>query len=91
VRDIINGVCYQRYEKRLEQQQKCCPNVNVCVADENLEKEIKLKSVFDYRFNSNKHTHIFLFVTQTFWVFIVRIRFFWCAIRVYLKSLNGSP
>jgi len=27
VRDIINGVCYQRYEKRLEQQ-KGRPNVN---------------------------------------------------------------
>jgi len=23
-----------------------------------------IKSVFDYRFNSNKHTHMFLFVTQ---------------------------
>jgi len=34
---------------------------------------------------------MFLFVTQTFWVFIVRVRFFWCATWVYLKSLNGSP
>jgi len=49
------------------------------------------KSVFDYRFYSNKHTHMFLFVTQAFWVFIVRIWFFWCGIWVYLKSLNGSP
>ena len=39
VRDIINGVCYQRYEKRLEQQ-KGCPNVNVCVAEENWEEEL---------------------------------------------------
>ena len=37
VRDIINGVCYQRYEKRLEQP-KGRPNVNVCVAEENLEE-----------------------------------------------------
>jgi len=35
-----------------------------------------MKSVFDYGFNSNKHTHMLLFVTQGFWVFIVRIVFF---------------
>jgi len=34
---------------------------------------------------------MFLFVTQAFWVFIVRIWLFWCAIGVYLKSLNGNP
>jgi len=39
VKDIINGVCYQRYEKRLEQQ-KGCSNVNVCPAEENLEEEL---------------------------------------------------
>jgi len=27
----MNGVCYQRYEKRLEQQ-KGCPKVNICAA-----------------------------------------------------------
>jgi len=42
VRDIINGVCYQRYGKRLEQQQKGRPNINVCAAEENLEKKLKL-------------------------------------------------
>jgi len=36
VRDIINGVCYQRYEKRLEQQ-KGRPNVNACPTEENSE------------------------------------------------------
>jgi len=35
-----------------------------------------IKSVFDYRFNSTHHTHMFLFVTQAFWVFIVRICIF---------------
>jgi len=50
---------------------------------------IKIKSV--YRFKSNKHTHMFLFVAQAFWVFIVRICFFLCTIWVYLKSLNGNP
>jgi len=36
-----------------------------------------IKSVFDYyHFNSNKQTDIFLFVTQAFRVFIVRICFF---------------
>jgi len=39
VRDIINGVCYQRYEKHLEQQ-KGRPNVNTCAAEENLEEEL---------------------------------------------------
>jgi len=29
VRDIINGVCYQRYEKRLEKR-KGRLNVNIC-------------------------------------------------------------
>jgi len=37
VRDIINGVCYQRYEKCLEQQ-KGRLNVNVC------EKKIKKRN-----------------------------------------------
>jgi len=46
------------------------------------------KSILDYRFNSNTHTHMFLLVTQAFWVFIC---FYWCAIWVCLKLLNGSP
>jgi len=40
MRDIINGVCYQRYEKRLDQQQKRRPNINVCAAEDNLEEEL---------------------------------------------------
>jgi len=39
----------------------------------NFAKGTLIKSVFDYRFNSNKHIHMFLFVTQAFCVFIVRI------------------
>jgi len=39
VREVINGVYYQRYEKRLEQQ-KSCPDVNVRDAEENLEEEL---------------------------------------------------
>jgi len=39
VRDLINGVFYQRYEKRLEQQ-KSRPDVNVRAAEENLEEEL---------------------------------------------------
>jgi len=35
--DIINGLCYQRYEKRLKQQ-KNLPYVDVCAAEENLEE-----------------------------------------------------
>jgi len=38
VRDIINGICCQGYGKRLEQQ-KDRLNVNICVAEENLEEE----------------------------------------------------
>jgi len=41
VRGVINGVCYQRYEKPLEEQ-KGRPNVNVCAAEENLEEELQL-------------------------------------------------
>jgi len=39
LKDIINGVCYQRYEKRLEQQ-KGLPNDYVCVAEENFKEEL---------------------------------------------------
>jgi len=39
VRDIINGVCYQCYEKRLEQQNGLL-NVYVCVAEENVKEEL---------------------------------------------------
>jgi len=46
VRDIIDRMCYQRYEKCLEQQ-KGRPNCNVCAAKENVEEELP---VFDYRF-----------------------------------------
>jgi len=43
-------------------------NICHCAAEEKLEEELQLKSVFDYRFNSNKHTRMFLFATQAFWV-----------------------
>jgi len=39
VRDIINGVCNQRYENRVEQQ-KGRPNVNLCATEENVEEEL---------------------------------------------------
>jgi len=42
-----------------------------------------IKSVFDYRFNSNKHTHMFLFVTQAFWLFIERYVFLMCNLRLF--------
>jgi len=42
-----------------------------------------IKSVFDYRLNSNKHSHMFLLVTQAFWVFIVRMRFFMCSLGLF--------
>ena len=33
---------------------------------------------------------MFLFITQGFWVCIVRMWVFWCAVGVYLKSVNGT-
>jgi len=39
VKDAINGVCYQRYEKCLEQR-KGRPNVKVCPPKENLEERL---------------------------------------------------
>ena len=45
LRDIINGVCYQRYEKHFEQK-KGSANVNVSVEQENVEEEL-YTSVFD--------------------------------------------
>ena len=44
VRDIINGDCYQRYEKRYEQQ-KGRHDVNVCAAEENLEEELQYNQI----------------------------------------------
>jgi len=46
-----------------------------------LQKEVErgttiVKSLFDYCFNSNEHTHMFMFVTQAFCFFIVQFMFF---------------
>ena len=73
---------YERYEKRLEQQ-KDRPNVNVCAAEENLEELHTIESVFDYRFNSSKNTHVFLFVTQSFWFLLYQYVFFWFLLYKY--------
>ena len=68
VRDIINGVCYQLYEKRLEQQKKS--SKCLCLrCGRKLQTGTIIKSVFDYRFKSNEHTHISLFVTEIFCFF----------------------
>ena len=93
VRDIINGVCDQRYENVLNNRKvvQLSPNVKCLRCRKKFGSRTIIKSIFDCRFNSNRHTHMFLFVTQPFWVFIVGICFFWCAIWVYLKSQNGSP
>jgi len=48
------------------------------------------KLLFNYRFNSNKHTHVFV-RNMSFLGFIVGMCAFWYAICVYLKSLNMSP
>jgi len=60
-----NGVCYKRYEET-SWGAKGRPNVNVCTADKKIERATMLKSVFDYRFNSNTETHMFLFAKKRF-------------------------
>jgi len=72
VRDIISGACHQRYAKCLEQQ-KGRPNVWFLRCRRKFRRGTTIKSVFDCRFTSNKHSHMVLFVTQGFWVFIVQI------------------
>jgi len=52
VKDIINEVCYQRYEKPLEQQ-KGRLEVSFCAAKENLEEE--LQGVYKVWVNGKKH------------------------------------
>ena len=42
VRDIIRGVQYQRYDKRLEQQKGRRPNVHFCTTQKHLEEELYL-------------------------------------------------
>jgi len=89
VRHVINGVCYQRYEKRLEQQ-KCRPDVNVRAAEENLEEKLEL----------NQYSIIVSIQTSTLTCFGLKQKlsgfllcehgFFWCAIWVYLKSLHHA-
>jgi len=55
----MNGVCYQRYGKRLEQQKRY--SHCLCLhCRRKFEIGTTIKSVFDYRFKSNNHTHIFL-------------------------------
>jgi len=39
--------------------------------------------VFDYRFNSNTHTHMFLFITQAFWVFFEEYVFLVCNLALF--------
>jgi len=73
----VNGVCYHRYEKRLEQQKV----VQMLIFA--LQKNIWMRNYdynqysINYHFNSNKHTQsfYFFFVIHAFWVLIVRICF----------------
>jgi len=137
--------------KNVLSNKKGLPNVWCVRCRRKLERGTIIKSVFVYRFKSNKHTHVFLFITEIF-LFSIQIRrqdfaaggakpqgwqhflntildvwsnrgakcemgthlfnegkgtigprwwwpcfyctntgLFWCAIWVYLKSLNGSP
>jgi len=39
LKDIINRLCNQWYEKRCEQR-KSRQNINVCIAEDNLEEEL---------------------------------------------------
>jgi len=81
---------YQRHEKRPEQKSR--QNILIFALQKKIRKRnlsTTIKSVLDYRFNSSKHNHVFLFVTQGFLFF--ECGFSWSAVSVCLKSLNGSP
>jgi len=67
VKDIINGVCYQSFEKHLILEQKKSRPTR------KFGRGTIIISIFDYRFNSNKHTQLFLFVTQAFCFFRIRL------------------
>jgi len=54
-------------------------------------RETIIKSVFDYRFNSNKHTHMFSFVTQAFCVFLVRICFIFGVQSGFISITEWEP
>jgi len=88
VRDTINGVCYQRYEKRLQQQKrssKCKFALQKKIWNGN-HNHISIR----LSFHSSKHTHTFLFVTQSLWIFIVWICCFWCAFWVNWNHWMGT-
>jgi len=77
----------KRYEKHLGTKQGC---LSVCTVRRKFGRGTIIISVVDYHFNSNKHIQMFLLITQAFWVLLYKYGFVWCAIWVYLKSLNGS-
>ena len=49
LRDIINGICYQRYEKRLEQRKRSFKCLYLRCRRK-FQRGTIIKSVFDYRF-----------------------------------------
>jgi len=59
----MNRVYVTSVMKNVLSNKKGLTNFYVCVAEKHFKEEIVIKSVFDHRFKSNKHTHIFLFVT----------------------------
>jgi len=56
--NIINGVCYQHYEKSLVLRNKKVVQMLMFALQKKFGRGTIIKSVFDYRFNSNKHTHV---------------------------------
>ena len=64
-------------------------NIDIAVVSECL-CHLRAQYPIPHSVSKHQHIHMFLFVILTSWVFIVRIGIFWCAIWVYLKSLNGS-
>ena len=90
MRDIINGVCCQRYKKRREQQQKDCLNVNVCAAEENFEEELSLNQYFIIVSIQISTVICYCWKHKLSGFLLYKYGYFWCATWVYLKSLNGS-
>ena len=70
---IIIGVCYQRYENVLSNKKVV---QMLMFGRQNKIWKYNYKSAFDYRFNANKHSHMLLFATLTFWVLLYDYVFF---------------
>ena len=91
VRDIINGVCYQRYEKRLEQLKRSS-KCKCLRCRGKFGRGTISKSVFDCIVSIHIQAHSYVLVRNTnFLDFYCTNMGFLGVQSLFLKSLNGSP